>query len=229
MGRRRANRRSTGIPIVKAVLEPSALHDFLEIVEHADDPLADSSALAVFTLAKQAALGNKVVIGGDGGDELFGGYLTYQATLWHELAIARLPAPVRRALASIAPRLRTRETKVSMSHATVAVPALPRLAVERGALHLNADWLPKQADELRGTTDVIHPDVLHDLAIRHALPERPTVGQLQRADIAEYLPNDILAKADRMSMAHGLEVRSPFLDPDIAAFAMSLPASMKAT
>ena len=218
-----------GIPIVKAVLEPGALNDFLEIVEHADDPLADSSALAVFTLAKQAALGNKVVIGGDGGDELFGGYLTYQATLWHELAIARLPAPVRRALASIAPRLRTRETKVSMSYKLWRFLRAADLPSNVAHFTWNGTWLPKQADELRGTTDVIHPDVLHDLAIRHALPERPTVEQLQRADIAEYLPNDILAKADRMSMAHGLEVRSPFLDPDIAAFAMSLPASMKAT
>ena len=218
-----------GIPVTKVVLEPSALSDFIAIVEHADDPLADSSALAVFTLARQAALGNKVVIGGDGGDELFGGYLTYPATVWHELVIARLPAPIRRALASIAPLLRTRETKVSMSYKLSRFLRAADLPSNVAHFTWNGTWLPRQAAELRRPADGRRFDVLHDLAMRHALPERPTLEQLQRADIAEYLPNDILAKADRMSMAHGLEVRSPFLDPDIAAFAMSLPSSMKMT
>jgi asparagine synthase (glutamine-hydrolysing) len=65
------------------------------------------------------------------------------------------------------------------------------------------------------------------LADRHRLPAHPTVRQLQTADVTDYLPNDILAKGDRMSMAHGLEVRSPFLDPDLAEFALRLPASLK--
>ena len=67
----------------------------LELVAHADDPLADSSALAVWTLAAEAAKHVKVVLRGDGGDELFGGYLTYPATLWHASVTSRLPMPVR--------------------------------------------------------------------------------------------------------------------------------------
>jgi asparagine synthase (glutamine-hydrolysing) len=66
------------------------------------------------------------------------------------------------------------------------------------------------------------------MAARHALSPHPSLAQLQTADVMDYLPNDILAKADRMSMAHGLEVRSPFLDPDLAEFALSLPAALKA-
>ncbi len=65
------------------------------------------------------------------------------------------------------------------------------------------------------------------LAASHALPDRPTLRELQNADVREYLPNDILAKSDRMSMAHGLEVRSPFLDPDLAEFALRLAPSLK--
>jgi asparagine synthase (glutamine-hydrolysing) len=68
---------------------------------------------------------------------------------------------------------------------------------------------------------------LRDLALRHALPERPDLLDLQRADIAEYLPNDILAKVDRMSMAHGLEVRAPFLQPAVAELALGLPAPLR--
>jgi asparagine synthase (glutamine-hydrolysing) len=55
------------------------------------------------------------------------------------------------------------------------------------------------------------------------------VRQLQAADVTEYLPNDILTKSDRTGMAHGLEVRSPFLDPALADFALRLPAALKVT
>jgi asparagine synthase (glutamine-hydrolysing) len=67
------------------------------------------------------------------------------------------------------------------------------------------------------------------MARRHRLirPD-PTLGQLQRADIDDYLANDILVKSDRMSMAHGLEVRSPFLHPRLAEFGLRLPGRLKA-
>ena len=69
--------------------------------------------------------------------------------------------------------------------------------------------------------------MLARLASAHGLPARPSVRQLQAADVTEYLPNDILAKSDRMSMAHGVEVRSPFLDPSLADIALRLPAALK--
>ncbi|HZU34675.1 MAG TPA: asparagine synthase (glutamine-hydrolyzing), partial [Gemmataceae bacterium] len=73
-----------GLELERVTLMPTALEDFRRLVEHADDPLADSSALAVWTVARYAASrGNKVVLGGDGGDELFGGYLTYRASQFH--------------------------------------------------------------------------------------------------------------------------------------------------
>ena len=62
---------------------------------------------------------------------------------------------------------------------------------------------------------------------RHGLPADPRLGDLQAADVADYLPNDILTKVDRMSMAHGLEVRAPFLQPAIAEFALSLPDELR--
>jgi asparagine synthase (glutamine-hydrolysing) len=66
------------------------------------------------------------------------------------------------------------------------------------------------------------------MAARHHLGAHPTLGELQRADLADYLVNDILVKSDRMSMAHGLEVRAPFLDVDLAEFALTLPDALKA-
>ena len=216
-----------GIPISKVVLEPAALSDFLAVAEHADDPLADSSALAVFTLAKHAARQNKVVVGGDGGDELFGGYLTYKATLWHALTLARLPSSVRTAITWLAGRVRVRDTKVSTSYKMWRFLRAADLPSNVAHFTWNGTWLPQEAAALIPADDMRAARVLHDLAACHSLPETPTLEQLQRADIADYLSNDILAKADRMSMAHGLEVRSPFLDPDLAAFALSLPSRLK--
>jgi asparagine synthase (glutamine-hydrolysing) len=214
-----------GIPISRVDLQPDALSNFLQLVEHADDPLADSSALAVFTLSAQAARHNKVVISGDGGDELFGGYLTYQATLWHEITMARLPMPLRHVIAWAAGRIRVRETKVAVSYKMWRFLRAATLPSNSAHYTWNGTWLPEEASSfLRG---VRRGSVLEDLARRHQLPQKPSVRELQLADISDYLPNDILVKADRMSMAHGLEVRSPFLDPELFTFALSLPARMK--
>jgi asparagine synthase (glutamine-hydrolysing) len=221
--------RRLGVPISRVSLEPSALRDFLEVVEHADDPLADSSALAMYTLSKAASAQNKVVIGGDGGDELFGGYLTYQATLWHERAISPLPPSIRRALKWCSGTITTRETKVSVSYKLWRFLRAADLPSNVAHFTWNGTWLPDDAAAFM-RTDSGKADAqkaLRTLAARHGLPQEPTVEQLQRADIADYLPNDILAKGDRMSMAHGLELRSPFLDPGLADFALSLPTSMK--
>jgi asparagine synthase (glutamine-hydrolysing) len=215
-----------GIPISRVDLQPDALSNFLQLVEHADDPLADSSALAVFTLSAQAALHNKVVISGDGGDELFGGYLTYQATMWHQMTMARLPMPLRRAIAWAAGNVIVQETKVSTSYKMWRFLRAAALPSNCAHYTWNGTWLPEQADSFlrSGSTQT----VLEALSQRHRLPQKPSVHDLQLADISDYLPNDILAKTDRMSMAHGLEVRSPFLDPELATFALSLPARMKA-
>jgi asparagine synthase (glutamine-hydrolysing) len=221
--------RTLGIPIEPVALAPEALCDFLQVVEHADDPLADSSALAVYVLSKAASRHNKVVIGGDGGDELFGGYLTYKATAWHRSAISPLPAFVRRAIASAAGHVPVRETKVSGSYKLWRFLRAADLPSAVAHFTWNGTWLPRQAAEFMRSAHgkAAASRALDDMARRHGLPASPTLADLQRADLGDYLPNDILAKADRMSMAHGLEVRSPFLDADLAEFALSLPASMK--
>lgn len=222
--------RKLGVPITRVMLEATALDDFLSLVEHADDPLADSSALAVYTLSRAAATTNKVVIGGDGGDELFGGYLTYPATLWHAVAISPLPMWLRRGLAWTSTRLPTSESKVSRSYKLWRFLRAAPLSSAEAHFTWNGTWLPAQAAEF--LTQVpgqsLANDCLRSMASRLGVGANPTLEQLQRADVADYLPNDILAKGDRMSMAHGLEIRSPFLEPDLADFALALPAKFKA-
>jgi asparagine synthase (glutamine-hydrolysing) len=217
------------LPLERVRLGPEAAEGFLEVVDHGDDPLADSSALAVYTICRTAARTHKVVLGGDGGDELFGGYLTYRASGVHREFVSRLPGGVRRALAAAAGRIPTSEGKVSRTYKAMRFLRAARLGTPEAHFTWNGTWLPEEAAGLvRGeSAKAAARSALGELARRHGLPEQPDILDLQRADIAEYLPNDILAKVDRMSMAHGLEVRAPLLQPAMAALALGLPAALR--
>lgn len=223
--------RHLGIPLTRVRMGEEAMARFPEIVAHGDDPLADSSSLAVYTLAETAARHVKVVLSGDGGDELFGGYLTYKATAWHNRFSSRFPRIVRRGLAAVGRRLPTHEKKVSATYKLMRYLRAVDLPPNEAHFTWNGVWLPDDAASLLDGTDLKERGrrALAELAMRHGLPARPPLDALQRADVSDYLPNDILTKADRMSMAHGLEVRAPFLNPHLAAFALSLPAHLKVT
>ena len=221
--------RQLGVPLTEVRMGEAAVEDFLRLVAHADDPLADSSSLAVWTLARTVARDLKVVLSGDGGDELFGGYLTYPATLGHAAASSRLPMPIRRALAHAGRRLPTSESKASTTYKARRFLRALHLAPSIAHFTWNGTWLPEEARRLV-VSPVLAGEVstaLTRLAATHGLPGRPSLRELQNADVREYLANDILVKSDRMSMAHGLEVRAPFLDPDLAELALRLPASLK--
>lgn len=219
-----------GIPITEVTLTTSALERFVDLVSHADDPLADSSALAVWTLAAEAAKHVKVVLSGDGGDELFAGYLTYPATLWHASVTARLPGPIARGMAAAGDAMPTGDGKVTTSYKLMRYLRAVDLPAGEAHFSWNGTWLPQQAAALLhdGPAKTAALEALRFMSARHQLQDRVTLGQLQRADLADYLVNDILVKSDRMSMAHGLEVRAPFLDVDVAEFALRLPDSLKA-
>jgi len=214
-----------GLPLESATLTPAALEDFLKLVAHADDPLADSSALAVWTIARQAAKANKVVLGGDGGDELYGGYLTYGASRLHARVISRIPSAMRSGLAAVGRHLPTRDGKVSLSERARRFLRAADLPTAQAHFTWNGTWLPAEAAALvqPGEARAMVLAAIPDLARRTGL--RPPVGvrRLQLVDVAEYLPNDILAKVDRMGMAHGLETRAPFLDHELASWTLRLP------
>ena len=138
-----------GLPLETVTLTSDDLVDFPSLVAHADDPLADSSALAVYVLSRLAVAGNKVVLGGDGGDELFGGYLTYLATRPRRVT-RRLPGPLRRALAAVGNRLPTGEKKVTTSYKLWRF--LRAADLPEGIAHFtwNGTWLPRGRSFMRG-------------------------------------------------------------------------------
>jgi len=218
-----------GLELERVVLSADALRDFTHLVEHADDPLADSSALAVWTISRHAAKVNKVVLGGDGGDELFGGYLTYRATRLHRHLAAWMPPWLRRGIAKLSTSLPTNEGKVSLSYKLWRFFRAMHLPNGQAHFTWNGTWLPEEAACLvrPGPARDAVWQALPALAARHRLDKRTDLLALQHADLGDYLPNDILTKTDRMSMAHGLEIRAPFLEPEFASWALALPEPYK--
>ncbi|MGQ0659177.1 MAG: asparagine synthase (glutamine-hydrolyzing) [Chromatiales bacterium] len=223
--------RALGLELRRVRLTAAALEDFFHIVEHADDPLADSSVLPTWTLSREAARDYKVVLTGDGGDELFGGYLTYKATALHSRFVSRAPMWLRQSIAQFAQHIPVAESKVSFGYRMQRFLRAASLPSREAHFTWNGAWLPKQASRLLKTTAAaaLAARAITELTKRHGLPEPPDLNHLQHADVAEYLPNDILTKVDRMTMAHGLEARAPFLIPTVAEFGLKLPEHFKLT
>ena len=181
----------------------------LKMADIYDEPFADSSNIPTWLLAHQASKEVKVALGGDGGDELLGGYAWYKDSPSHQQSKSLL-ASIKARLSSkpanqenISPFMCNAHSQEAISHAGRNV-------------FFKADML-----KAMGLGEGLIP--AKDLAqYRYN-----TLEDAMRMDIDDYLPGDILCKTDRACMAHGLELRSPFLDVDLASFCLSLPIDFK--
>jgi asparagine synthase (glutamine-hydrolysing) len=181
-----------------------------------DEPLGDEAAFPTFVIAEQARRHVTVALSGDGGDEAFAGYERYIA---HGLA-ARIPAAAARIGAAA---LRT----------FPATRGEPRSPLRRAARLLDvAAGNPR--DRYARLMEVF-PLPLRRALWTEAARARPTqlesvrdgLAGLQLLDVATYLPGDLLLKADIATMAHSLELRSPFLDHEVVALGLALPDALK--
>lgn len=199
-----------------------------ELVYHGDEPLADSSSVPVYLLSRATSKQLKVVLSGDGGDELFGGYLTYKATR----LLNYIPNWARTIISATLPLIRlvpTGEAKVGFLEKLERF--VRNAGLPPGAAHFAWNGMFSSAEKLK----LLHPNFLSGKAITDTFQElasrlnvsleKPSLKQLMHADQENYLCHDILHKADRMSMAHGLEVRPVFMDYRLVEFSRSLELS----
>jgi len=204
------------------VVTPSLfLEGLRDLVGLLDEPLADPALVPTFLLARAARTEVKVVLVGEGGDELFAGYPTYLGGRLAE-RYARLPIPLRRALAAAAPAL-------GASAGNTTLRYLLRRFLEAGDM--------SAAARHRAWTGCVGPDRLSALAAAGGPLEVPpppkdiiartTVDALLALDLTSYLPDDLLVKLDRATMAASLEGRAPFLDHRLVEFASRLPMELK--
>ncbi|MBW1988829.1 MAG: asparagine synthase (glutamine-hydrolyzing) [Deltaproteobacteria bacterium] len=196
-----------------------------------DEPLADTSILPMFHLARFARNDVTVCLSGDGGDELFAGYETYAATRLCR-ATRRAPAPAKEALLALLDRvLPPGYTKVGWE--TKARAFL--LHHDPDPLRAHAAWRTLFSEQekkllcLPGAWRKIGVENPVETALAHAgnVAEAHYLDRAMYLDMKTWLADDILVKVDRATMAHGLEARAPFLDYRLVEFAASLPVDYK--
>jgi asparagine synthase (glutamine-hydrolysing) len=194
-----------------------------------DEPFGDSSAIPTYLLAEFARRRVKVVLSGDGGDVLFGGYEWYAPLQF----AAKAPAPLRLAAAPSSLVLRALRRAGVPTGSAADVATLADRAVRARRAHRDP-WRRHFAfvstreewrSALHGAAAISPPE-----RILGALTPGGLVRGLDRAvdlDVRSYLPGDILDKVDRATMANGLEARAPFLDIDLVEFVLSLPVELR--
>lgn len=216
--------RATGLPNEGRILDAEQFFASVPAVQYAmDEPLPNPSAVPLYHLCAMAAESVKVVLSGEGADELFGGYPYYQECLAFA-PYMMVPAPARRALAAAARHLPegTHGRRFLMRGAH----PLPERYIR---LEYNFPWaeaLDLLAPEL-GARCAAAPTPWELAAPLFAEIEADEITAMQTADILTWMQQDILLKADKMSMASSLELRVPFLDREVFALASTLPASQR--
>lgn len=196
---------------------------FLKLPDIYDEPFSDSSAVATYLICKAASKYGKVVLTGDGGDELLGGYTWWYRPLLQTIA-ARDTSPVNAGL-------------------VFAMAVGEKLQEKVSGNRLNRKWRDRHLS-IKGSAQ--HKTVTAAAASRNnsnaifsklGLPSLPdfnpywvednTINDALKYDIAEYMPGDILVKTDRAAMYSSLELRAPFLDVELAEFCISMPGKFK--
>jgi asparagine synthase (glutamine-hydrolysing) len=206
------------------VVKPDGVAILDQLVNHFDEPFADASAIPTWYVSEMARRHVTVVLSGDGGDELFGGYDRY------------VPHPRVVAFDRYSPRAFRRV-------AAIAAARLPHGARGKNFLrHVARDDQGRYLDAIRFFSTDEKPVLLtRDVAARlcEIDPEArlamhferysalPWPSQMMRFDAETYLPEDVLTKVDRMSMAHSIETRVPLLDNEVIEFASRLPSPLK--
>jgi asparagine synthase (glutamine-hydrolysing) len=203
------------------VLKPDASM-LPELAAAFDEPLGNSSALATYLVSRLASEHVKVVLTGEGGDELFGGYYTYLAdVLAPTLGSA---ARILRPLVDALPASERRGSIVYGAKRFVRFAHLPSLDRHCGWKEiLSAD---ARAGLLRPALRAYDP-LGHARARFAETAGAEELARLQDVDLGGYLVDDLLLKTDRASMAHSLEARVPYLDEAVASLALALPTHLK--
>jgi asparagine synthase (glutamine-hydrolysing) len=196
-----------------------------ELAYYSDEPFADAGALPVWFLSALSRRQVTVALSGEGADELFGGYITYRADRLAE-PWRRVPRLLRRSLLSTLRLWPVSNEKISFEYKLKRFLEGTLLPADEAHTYWNGTFSEQQQQDLLLRSYGASVGDLFD----GELLASTTPGSLDRYlafDQSYYLPDDILQKVDRMSMAHSLEVRPPFLDHRIVEFAASLPEHFK--
>jgi asparagine synthase (glutamine-hydrolysing) len=207
--------------ITKVVSAEEMMETLPLIVWYLDDPVADPALVPLYFIAREARKHVKVVLSGEGADELFGGYTIYREPISLR-AFDHLPRVVRRGLG----RLSTRIPEGTRG----------KDLLRRGSIGIEERYYGNarifRPDEMQGLYKGFDPSVSY-MDVTRRLYEQTThlddSTRMQYVDLFTWLRGDILVKADKMTMANSLELRVPFLDTEVFAVGSSIPTDLKIT
>ncbi len=207
--------------IAKVVSAEEFVAALPEIVWYLDEPVADPALVPLFFVAREARKHVKVVLSGEGADELFGGYTIYREPLSLK-PFDYLPRPLRRSMGKVSKPLPEGMRGKSLLH--------------RGSLTLEERYYGNARSfsdaQLQDVLPGFRPQWTHTdvtAAVYAGSAGWDPVARMQHIDLFTWLRGDILVKADKMTMANSLELRVPFLNPEVFAVAARLPLQAKIT
>ena len=215
--------RHFGTRHTELMAEPATADLLPRLARQFDEPIVDSSMIPTFLVSQLVRQHCTVALGGDGGDELFGGYGHYSRLQWMQRKLGPIPCPLRIGIALAAEELLPVGVKgrnwlqglgVDLDKGSPLIASCFDAATRSRLLAAQSGWHAQAEDVLRSRVPV-HPDLL----------QRAT-----RMDFVNYLAEDILVKVDRASMLNSLELRAPLLDYRVIEFAFGkVPSHLKAT
>jgi len=202
------------------IVEPDALAVLPQIIRHFGEPFGDSSALPTWYVSKLARQHVTVALNGDGGDELFGGYPWYRTALTLSRVGRALPAWVPPGIAAGAPLVGERVARLGR-----------RLGMSPGARFASLRQVlgPDEKRRLYSPSFLARAGGVADtyLSRRYEAACGDELARMQYTDTTTYLPDDLLVKVDRMTMAHSLEGRAPLLDHELMELCARIPSGLK--
>ena len=195
---------------------------FIDLAKNFDSPIIDSSIIPTFLVSQLVSKHCKVVLGGDGGDELFGGYNYYSRLLFMEKYLSRVPLSLRTRVATYVNKV----LSLSPSKSNWLLASGTDFKKELPMVTRFFDPLTRKKILKSKKSSVISEAFFK----RHTSNHEDLLERATRMDLSHFLTDDILVKVDRVSMLNSLEVRSPFLDYRIVDFAFGkVPSKLKAT
>lgn len=213
------------------ILYPDIAELAERLIKHLDEPFADVSVFPTYLVSQLARESVKVILSGDGGDEIFGGYDTYVAQYldrYYRLLPRKLRQQVLPAAFSAIPPQPAKKGLINRAKRFVEGASLPsELQHTRWMLFLTHDEREKlYQSDVQASLNGHRPTTVLEQYFQR-VQDQDALAQQQYTDIKTYLADDILTKVDRMSMAASLEVRVPLLDHRIVEFALNLPPQLK--
>lgn len=212
------------------LIKQNSIKKLPEIIHHLDEPMCDPTSIPIYFLSEYAKRYCKVILTGEGADELFAGYPQYKFMKMHHSFISKIPMFMRKPI----PKIIKNIPKQILDKGFKFASSLGEKGIERGALFLNSNHPSEQylnqvaIFNQQEQTGLLNKKINLYSKYNHYFNKNiPIVESCMNLDFKEPMVEDLLMKVDKNTMAHSIEARVPFLDHRIIEFSKKIPTNLK--